>query len=228
MLYLSYPLSNGFEIETHVTGYMLQMNHQIDFNSVRRKFEDVYRVAPSDSSEDYMSPRLDIITKPDGRAFIDMSPLKTMQFVTMKYEELVDVKLPEDIFPNEIEFINYKKMTMRDIGFNIITGKYIGVDNFILAAIRDGIHNVRFRRLSSQEEYGLKEISFKLYDGYKIGVYNLNDPNDVNYSSFEYYISDLLNLFGIHSAPLFQILTSVGDQSWDHTREYFRDRGIMV
>ena len=117
---------------------------------------------------------------------------------------------------------------MRDIGFNIITGKYIGVDNFILAAIRDGIHNGRFRRLSSQEEYGLKEISFKLYDGYKICIYNLNDPKDVNYNSFEYYISDLLNLFGIHSAPLFQIRPSVGDQTWDHTREYFRDRGIMV
>ena len=57
---------------------MLQMIHQIDFNSVRRKFEDVYRVDPSDSSEDYMSPRLDIITKPDGRTFIDMSPLKMM------------------------------------------------------------------------------------------------------------------------------------------------------
>lgn len=227
-MHLQYPINDRFDIETHVTGHMLQTIRQIDFSSVRRKFEEVYRVAPDNCSEDYMSPRLDIITKPDGRAFIDMLPLKKMQFVTMDNEELVEVDLPDDMFPDEIEFVSYKKMTMKDIDFNIVTGKYVGVDNFISAVIHDGIHNVRLRRFSTGHEYGLKEISFKIHEGYKIGVYNLNDPNNTQYDSFEYYLTDLLNLFGIHSAAFFQILPSVGDQSWDHTREYFRDRGIMV
>ena len=94
MLYLSYPLSNWFEIEVHMTGYMIEPLIRVEFDSVRRKCEEVYRVAPCDV--------------------------------------------------------------------------------------------------------------------------------------FEYYISDLLNLFGKYSAPFFQIMPSVGDQSWDHTREYFRDRRIIL
>ena len=58
MLYLLYPLGNGFEIEVHMTGYMLHPLRQVNFMSVRRKCEEVYRVAPCDDSEDYLSPAL--------------------------------------------------------------------------------------------------------------------------------------------------------------------------
>ena len=224
MLYLSYPLSNGFEIEVHMTGYMIEPLRRVEFDSVRRKCEEVYRVAPCDDSEDYSSPILNIVSGPNDVAYIDLTPLKTMQFITLENEETIEITLPQDMFPDSIEFLGYRKQTMRDIDYAIVCGKYVGVHHFILAAIRDGIHNVRLCKPTSQEEYGLREINFKLYEGYKIGVYSLTNPYDI----FEYYISDLLNLFGKYSAPVFQIMPSVGDQSWDHTREYFRDRQIIL
>lgn len=152
-------------------------------------------------------------------------------------------------FDQRIYLDEYEVFTIADILKTIESGERIDTDTFILAAIHDGVHNIRFEMnvrkldtiaalfgigITSDEDtvrYTCRIVtdtsssrSYRIHERYKIGtspVSNVHDGSLLATRSF--YLSDFLAMI---SSGSIKLLPPIGDQSWDHTKEYFRDYNI--
>lgn len=175
-----------------------------------------------------------------------------------KYITLEDMRNDEELLSSEfvtngegfdfdqhIYLDEYKRFAMADILKLVENKTPIDNDIFILAAIHDGVHNIRFEMdvcqldsfaaalgigLTSRDDTvrytcGIDVNGrYKIHERYKINTAPVSYlHNGRLLSGRSFYLSDFLSIIERGNIKL---LPPTGDQSWDHTKEYFRDNNI--
>lgn len=246
-----YKTKEGYTLELNFRDY----NDRIDIEQLHMFFGDQthrchYLKNTYIHDEDGFS--VSICTVPlideNGRKYITLEAMRND-------EELISsgfISSSADFdFDQRIYLDEYKRFTMADILKLVENKTPIDNDMFILAAIHDGVHNIRFEMnfmrydnfaaslgigLCSSDDrivsigkirdlFGTEQRrSYKLIDNYKIDIEPVERTlNGHMLAGRDYYISDFLSMC---RSGIIKILPSVGDPSVNHSEEYFRERKL--
>ena len=253
-MYIYYDLPNGMTLEFCLDSDWFKRDQTLDFAALHVR-GTIHRVSNPRDENDYYTPAIQLVRDNEGRLVIDLSFLKDLRFYT--HELGADGRTSEKVrtFPivspyyGTIRFDFYRKSTMAEIAEKLNRHEHVIDDELILAMIRDGVHNVRIMTQCSRletfalgfgigvtdhdsarpMECGIDESQYNrsLLDNYRIVLEPISPvQEDGLYTGRDYYTMDFMSL--LIRCPDYKILPSIGDQSWDHTREYFESHGIDI
>lgn len=246
---IKFRLKNGSVAVFSVSSHWLKYDFRISFDAVVTKDgRRIRAINPCDES-DYFYPSIKLSHDSTGKAVIDVGSLKQLKF--RYYDDSAghyQACMAPDFCTDMLYFRDYEKMTMAEFVEQFTSGRDVHWDEFAIAAIRDGVHNIRVvkpcMRLSNlglsfgigigspdDTQLAMCRISETynrdLLDGYKINLVPVSPVTDTAaISGRSYYTSDFINL--MKRSQIFKIAQSEGDQSWDHTREYFESHGYQI
>lgn len=249
---LKYDLGNGVTLVLFFSEHWFRWERSLEMMHFEK--DDVhYSPRNPDGDDELFTPALTFVPDAIGHLAVDISGLLDYKYYTyLDGSKKVDIALPE-FSARKIRFDTYSRKSMAEIREQQQRGDHICSDEFILAAIRDGIHNIRIKAPCSVRCAGWSGIYMTIPDdkddayeccideskfqrdlltGYKIDLQPVNQEVDIDCAGSclitgrDYYVMDLMSL--LHRSSDFEILPSIGDQSWDHTREYFEGHGILI
>lgn len=250
---LKYDIGNGVTLVLAFYKHWFEHNFSLDFSRIEKGGILYYPYNPEDA-DDYYTPDVIFTRGADGHLHADLEQLLGYEYYTYEQSEVeresrrVTVALPE-ITVCELRFDAYARKSMAELISQQLRGEHIDEDEFILAAIKDGVHNVRLQKPCMVARYGIPGIGIvigspdetelatcridesryqrDLLTQYKIDLKPVSRViNGVVVTGRDYYISDFMSL--LRRSKDFTILPSIGDQSWDHTREYFESHGFII